>query len=323
MNQLEPAPYHDDVAGGRPLADARWLRASDGVRIRIAAWRPEEEEAKGTILILPGRTEHIEKYHETASAFAERGFATLAIDWRGQGLSDRLLEDELIGHVVRITDYQHDLAAALQAAKEMELPKPWHLIGHSMGGCIGLRAVMEGVDVTTCAFTGPMWGIYFSPFVKPFSRALPAFLDKIGLGAKLAPSTKRNNYVLINEFKGNVLTKDEAQFEMMRMHLTTHPQLAIGGPSNRWLLEALRETAELAKRPSPDVPCLCFLGSDEAIVEHTSIYDRMSRWPNGHLEVLENAEHELLMEVESVRQKVIDMLVDHFNREPDKVKPAA
>ena len=322
MIQFEPAPYHDDVAEGRPLADARWLRTSDGVRIRIAIWRPEDD-ARGTVLMLPGRTEHIEKYHDTAGAFAEHGFATLAIDWRGQGLSDRLLPDELIGHVTRMTDYQHDLAAALQAAEEMDLPKPWHLIGHSMGGGIGLRAVMEGVPVATCAFTGPMWGIYFSPLVRPISRVVPALLDKIGLGGKLAPSTKRTNYVLDNAFEGNVLTKDEAKFEMMRAHLNTHPQLAIGGPSNRWLLEALRETAELAKRPSPDMPCICFIGADEAIIDCDAVRDRMARWPMGRLEVVENAEHEVLMEVEPTRSRIIDMLVAHFLHEPNDLKPAA
>jgi len=313
VNQIDPAPYHDDVAAGRPLGDARWLRTSDGVRIRIAVWRPETE-ATGTVLLLPGRTEHIEKYHETAAQFAEAGLVTLAIDWRGQGLADRLLPDEAIGHVGKITDYQLDLAAAVQAAREMGLPRPWHLLGHSMGGGIGLRAVMEGLDVTSCAFTGPMWGIHFSPMLRPFSRALPAALDSLGMGGWLVPSTSRKNYVLANAFEGNVLTKDPDQYQIMHTHMTTHPQLALGGPSNRWLIEALRETDRLAKLPSPDMPCLCLLGADEAIIDSTAVHDRMARWPSGHLEVLPEAEHEVMMEVPETRARVLSLLLDHFDK---------
>ena len=323
MTLPDPAPYHDDLAGGRPLADARWVRTSDGVRIRIAAWRPEEVEPLGTVLLLPGRTEHVEKYHDVAGEFAAAGFSTLAIDWRGQGLSDRLISDEDVGHVIRITDYQQDLAAALQAAEALDLPRPWHMLGHSMGGGIGLRALMEGVDVATCAFTGPMWGIYFSPLVKPFSRALPAFLVKLGMGEKLAPSTKRAHYVLTAPFKGNVLTKDPDQYEKMRSQLTTHPQLAIGGPTNRWLIEALRETDGLAKKPSPDVSCLCILGADEAIIDCDAVHDRMARWPNGRLEIINQAEHEVMMEVDATRRQVIDMLIAHFHQQPEDLQPAA
>ena len=36
----------------------RWLRASDGVRIRGVFW--PLDGARGTVLMLPGRTEHAE-----------------------------------------------------------------------------------------------------------------------------------------------------------------------------------------------------------------------------------------------------------------------
>jgi len=47
------------------------------------------QHVKGTVLLFPGRTEYIEKYGPAAADFLARGFATVVIDWRGQGLADR------------------------------------------------------------------------------------------------------------------------------------------------------------------------------------------------------------------------------------------
>jgi lysophospholipase len=38
----------------------------------------------------------------------------------------------------------------------------------------------------------------------------------------------------------------------------------------------------------------------------------MAMWPRGTLDVIPNAEHEVLMEAGPVRQRIFDMLVAHF-----------
>ena len=111
---LSPAPLHNDLARGPAGASGHWVQTRDGVRLRLGAWR---NGAKGTVLIFPGRTEYIEKYGGAAAALAHAGYTSLAIDWRGQGLSDRLLSNRLIGHVHRFSDYQQDVQTLLAAAK--------------------------------------------------------------------------------------------------------------------------------------------------------------------------------------------------------------
>ena len=132
---MESAPLFAEIADGPDGGEAWWLTADDGVRIRVGAWA--KDAPKGTVLLFPGRTEYIEKYGRTAAHLARRGYATLAIDWRGQGIADRLVSDAMAGHVLDFNDYQRDVAAMISAARELDLPKPWHLLAHSMGAVSG------------------------------------------------------------------------------------------------------------------------------------------------------------------------------------------
>ncbi|MEY4305747.1 MAG: hypothetical protein RIT52_1922, partial [Pseudomonadota bacterium] len=76
------APFHAKLADGPAGGYARWLQAADGVQLRVGVW--PEGGTKGTVFLLPGRTEYIEKYGRAASDLAQRGYATVSIDWRGQ-----------------------------------------------------------------------------------------------------------------------------------------------------------------------------------------------------------------------------------------------
>ncbi|NNE54190.1 MAG: alpha/beta hydrolase [Sulfitobacter sp.] len=307
---LEPAPFFTDVKPGREGGVAHWAVTSDGKRIRVGHW--PLAGAKGTVLLFPGRTEYIEKYGTTAAELAARGLGTIAVDWRGQGLADRLLDDPLVGHVESFTDYQKDVAALMRSARELGLPRPYFLLAHSMGGCIGLRAVMEGLGVQAAAFTGPMWGIYVKPHLRTVANFLAKAMPHIGKGHALPPGTIRSPYVLTDPFEDNMLTTDPEMFDMMRDQLHAHPDLSLGGPSYIWLREAFAETLHLASRPAPSLPAVTYLGTRERIVSIPPIHKRMADWKGGRLEMVEGAEHEVLMEAPAIRVPVLDDLQKHF-----------
>jgi len=82
-----------------------YFTTSDGVRLRYALWPRGEGKPRGTICLVQGRTEFIEKYFETIADFRKRGFAVATFDWRGQGGSDRLIGNRRLGHVDRFEDY--------------------------------------------------------------------------------------------------------------------------------------------------------------------------------------------------------------------------
>lgn len=307
---MEPAPFYSDVAEAPEGETCVWLRAVDGVRLRAAHWR---DGSSGTVLLFSGRTEYIEKYGPAAGEFAARGYAMATLDWRGQGIADRLIDERAPGHVGRFGDYQLDVRAFISFVRAENLPEPYFLIGHSMGGCIGLRALYEGLPVSAVAFSAPMWGIKMPPLLRPVGWVLSHVAPLVGQGHRLVPTTSPLTYVLEAPFEGNFLTRDRAMFDFMQRQLTKHPDLAIGGPTLQWLGEALRETRALRKRPSPDLPCLTVLGAEERIVNAEAIHDRMNRWPGSEFDLVGNAEHELMMEGPETRTKFYDRTAALFD----------
>lgn len=309
---MHAAPLLDDVAEGPEGGAAWWLTAADGVRIRVGAWN--RKGPKGTVLLFPGRTEYIEKYGRAAVALAACGYATLLIDWRGQGLSDRMTGDPMSGHVQHFSDYQHDVAAMTDAARRLDLPRPWHLLAHSMGGAIGLRAAMQGLDVAACVFSSPMWGIRMAQALRPVAWSLSWGSRHLGLSHVYAPGTGKAHYVLAEPFATNKLTNDRETYDYMARQLKAHPELGLGGPSLLWLHEALRETRDLAQRPSPDLPCLTLLGSDEQIVDVPRLRNRMAHWPGGHLEIVAGGRHETLMDTPDTRARLFSLICAFLDR---------
>ena len=79
---------------------------------------------RGTVLFLNGRTEYMEKYAEVIGELGDRGFEVYSCDWRGQGLSDRMLADSQRGHVDDFEDYLVDLAQLVAIIQRRRAPRP-------------------------------------------------------------------------------------------------------------------------------------------------------------------------------------------------------
>jgi len=287
-----------------------WSRAADGVNLRIALW--PRDESKGTVLWFTGRTEYIEKYGLAAREMADRGFASATLDWRGQGLSDRLLTDPLLGHVAHFQDYQQDVLAFVRAVADGGLAGPYFLVAHSLGGAIGLRSLINGLNVSAAVFSAPMWGIKMHGALKPVAKGIGAVLKTAGQGERRAPGTDPESYVVSAPFEGNLLTSDEKMYRFMVETLVVNEALGVAGPTVNWVHEALSECRALSRADLPPVPTLIALGSKEDIVEPTAIHRMAARWPAAKLKVYEGARHEVMMETPELRAAFYDDCAERF-----------
>ena len=293
------APLYIDIADAPSGGAAHWVNTPDGKRIRFAVWT---SGARGTVLIFPGRTEYIEKYGRVVSELARRGFSALVIDWRGQGLSTRPNDTTDLGHVGNFSEYQTDLDAVLAHPATQDLPTPHVLLTHSMGGCIGLRALHRGLDVKAAIFSAPMWRIGLKTSVYAVARVMSAGYSLIGRGMTHATEIGPGHYVSDQGFEGNVLTNDPETYQWFRSHLKAHPELGLGGPSLGWAHAAFRETEALATLPAPH-PILTFLGDEENIVSPKGVTRYMAKPGAGKLVTFPNAQHEIFMETGPVQAR--------------------
>lgn len=305
-----PAPAPLNTTEGPPGGQAFWLHASDGVRLRIAHW----PGTRGTVLVFPGRTEYIEKYALVVADLARAGWGALVIDWRGQGLSDRLAGDVALGHVGRFHDYQLDVATLRHAAETLECRAPLPVLAHSMGGCIALRALCDGLQTPAAAFSAPMWGLPLSRIMRMGIRTMARLTRPLGRDTAYLPTTGPHYGLPSMAFEDNPLTRDRAQFARMQGQIRDDPMLALGGPSLRWGAAALTEMAALARLPAPDLPALIGLGGNERIVLPTAIRAQAARWPRAELVDYPAAEHELLMETPQTRNDFLSRALALFGR---------
>ena len=136
---LAPTPANPIPEGVR----AGFFTTADKVRLRYATWPKTAGAMKGTVCLVGGRTEFIEKYFETVADFQRRGFGVATFDWRGQGGSDRLTSKKKLGYVDTFEDYWTDLRSFHQDILLPDCPPPFYLVGHSMGGLVSLTAAIR------------------------------------------------------------------------------------------------------------------------------------------------------------------------------------
>jgi len=165
--------------GGR----VAYFETRDAVRLRYGIWRRSSGANKGTICLVHGRTEFIEKYFETINDFIARGFCVATFDWRGQGGSQRLVKNSQYGFVNHFDDYICDLQCFHSDILLPDCPPPFHLVGHSMGALVALLAAARDRMMFDRLFlSAPMLqpdGVAVSPAM---AATLMGVLRFVGLG---------------------------------------------------------------------------------------------------------------------------------------------
>lgn len=306
-----PAPFFAEVAEAPEGARPFWVHTEDGKRIRTVHW---ESGCRGTAFLFAGRSEYVEKYGRLAARLVERGFSVVGFDWRGQGLSTRSSPDPTIGHVEDFAHYQHDWRAVRSAALAAALPQPFVMVAHSMGGCIGLRTLIEGDDFSAALMSAPMWNLHLKAATRQLTTSLGQLARLVGFGGRRLPGALRQPSALALSYEGNVLTSCPQTFAWWGAQLRAHPELGLAGPSVQWTYAAIVEMARLYAAPLPRIPVLTFLGTGEEVVSGEAIRLQVRKMPAGELVTLEGARHEIWMERPDLLAQVWSAADDFLQR---------
>ncbi len=287
-----------------PGAVEQDIYAADGVRLRALRWAATSN-GRGTVAVLGGRGEFIEKYFEVAADLLSRGFAVATMDWRGQGGSQRPLRNARKGHVDDFSYFERDLDAFAGSLLRPYCPPPWFGLCHSMGAAIVLMADAAGrCPFDRLVLTSPMIAVKGINHRGPMRFLLEA-LDAVGMGAAFVPGEGPGN-PWSAPYEGNVFTTDPNQFARIANLARAAPELGLGGPTVGWAHAAFR----LLKRfDEPNfalqlrTPMLVIASGADRVTDTAAAVSFAARLRVGQIIVIDGAQHEILIERDVFRRQ--------------------
>ena len=295
---------------GNPIPEgvsAHYLQAFARKSMRYALLPCSEPVKKGTVIILHGRNECIEKYFETMMDLNKRGFDTATFDWLGQGGSARLLNDPVRGHIDSFDQY---VAQFNQFFEQVALPDcrgPFFVLAHSTGSLIALQATPIMTNrVQRMVLCAPLLGLANQPFSHQNIRRLSSFLKLLGLGNKYMGGGPRPRETM--PFAGNHLTSDERRYKRNAMMYKVHPELALGSPTVNWVNASCR-TMDMLQTPqfkaTVQIPTLIIAAGADHIVSNRAIEKFIKGMRSTALVTIDGAKHEILQEADFYRDQAL------------------
>lgn len=294
-------------------------KAADGWAMRRYDWpQPDGRPPRGSLLFQTGRGDMPEKYLEALAHWHAQGWAISGFDWRGQGGSGRLLADPQIGHIDDFSHWTDDLSDFV-SAWQPAAPGPVVMMGHSMGGHLLLRALLQQqVKPDAMVLSAPMLG-----FDLPLPVSWVAAL--VRRAARLWPTAKAwsgNEKPGTLASRQSLLTHDTQRYADELWWRDQKPELVLGPPSLNWLSQAYDSCLAieaLAGQVEVMTPLLILATRGDGLVSPAAIERVAARLPHTRLHLYgKDVAHELLREVDAVRGDALAR-VDAFL---DEVAPA-
>lgn len=282
----------------------RFETTPDGTRLRIGHW-PSADPGKRRVVLCHGRTEFLEKYTETIGELTARGFDVWSMDWRGQGASDRALENPHKGHIDRFESYLADLTWFFDTVVGPGDGETL-LMAHSMGGHITLRAVLEGrVRPDRFVLSAPMIDLPVAGIGRYAATGLSRMMTGIGLGGRYVAGSGDYDPAGV-KFDGNPLTGDRQRFDAIHAAIAANPAVALGGPTFGWLNATFRSIGVL-RGLSQDLPRTCpillFTAMADTVVSVDAQTAVATALPDCEQVQIADARHEILHESDAIRQQ--------------------
>lgn len=295
-----------------------YLEVEDRIRIRYGVWFSSVEKKRGSVLLLNGRSEFLEKHEETVCELVQKGHDVFSFDWRGQGLSSRMLSNRHKGFVENYADYVRDMDVFVRRIVLPRAVRPLTILSHSMGGHIAIRFLHDYPGVIDRAIlVSPMLDIRTFPYPEWFVKGLTRFAVRFGYVQRYALG--RGDYKHLR-FRNNKLTSDPKRFSDERLAIGKNPELALGGVTYGWLsatfdsINMILAPGYIEKIKTPTL----IVGALKDRVVSSDLHRRIAlRLENCRAVFLSDARHEILKESDEIRQ-IFWNISDQFMAESDQ-----
>lgn len=288
--------------------------------LRIAYMTFVNPQEKAAIVISSGRTESYVKYKELVFDLYRLGYSVYIHDHRGQGFSQRLLDDPQKGHVEHFDDYVADLDQFVREVVKKQPHRKLLLLAHSMGGAIATRYVELHPEVFDAAALS-------SPMHAPNAKILVS-ADTSCAWFKTSAKLCRDCYAGLKArpyspqpYEGNEYTWSAERYTIFRNAYQQDTLVQLGGPTRQWVAEACAASQMMVQEAGRIRRPVLVLqaGQDTAVMpeaqnEFCAALQKSTGqgcWRNGPIR-FEGARHELFIETDVFRVPALNAILDFY-----------
>lgn len=294
--------------------DFIYVRMKDNKKIRLAYWKVinDHKNSAGTILLQHGHNEFIEKYYETIQELIDRNFNVVCFDWRGQGMSDRMIDNQNKQYIEDFSIHMSDLNYIINEIIKKHFPSPLFGIGHSMGGhLLLLHQEINQNNFKSIVLSAPMLGFKYEKFLFIIAFLSKFFLNKDGY----FPFSRPN---LGNEtpFDENDLTSDYDRYTRTQRLVRKKPNIRLWGVTNAWVNAAKKSLKKIRKKEwceNIKTPIIIINPLNDKVVYSKKTQNLAKKLNNCEIFNFDKIEHEILMEKDEYRKNfwnIFDKLIN-------------
>lgn len=187
---------------------------------------------------------------------------------------------------------------------------PIFIIAHSMGGAVCTLAVCEKrINPTGAILSSPMLEIALTPFplLEMPIYYLALFFCKLNHNKKYAFG--QTDCIPFRPFEGNDVTHSKSRYFCWRKHISEIDDMQIGGPTFGWIKESIKASRKARKLGSDNkTPILLLQAEEDSVVNNSAQDFFISNCSQAQKVVMGHAKHEILMEIDFIRNKAIDCI---------------
>jgi alpha-beta hydrolase superfamily lysophospholipase len=281
------------VADAMTGVGTTWLTMADGQQLFLRDWSGRATHS--AVLIVHGLGEHSGRYDALAKWFVSHGYAVRSYDQRGHGRTPGRR-----GALRHSDDLLRDLTAVYENYAIHSGRHPL-LLGHSMGGLVALRAVLDGR-------VEPSGLVLSSPALRSFE---PLWLRRLAaVLARVLPNLPLRNGLPVEALSHDTKVVEEYRTDPLRTGWIT-PRLA------DFIFRAGASSITDAWRLR--VPSLLLAAGSDRLVDPSGSRDFANgAWATHQLtsRFFDTLFHELFNETETGRHQVLAQLAEWLRRLP-------
>ena len=316
MIDYQKAPYIELKDYKAPEGiNSIYIHMKDKKKIRLIYWKKlsTKKDVKGTILLQQGHNEFIEKYYETIQEFLDRNFNVISFDWRGQGMSDKMINNENKQYIEDFNVHDSDLEFIVDKFIKINFNEPLIGVGHSMGGCILLSSLLNDENrFDSMILSAPMLGFKNEIILTSLLPLINLFFKKTSYFLLSKPNMGKET-----PFSENELTNDPIRYERTLKLIRQKPNIRLWGVTNAWVNAAKKRLLLIRKKileKEIKTNALIFNSINDKVVDSNKIIEICQKLKNCKIINIPETKHEIFMEKNPHRNLMWSEIDDFLNK---------